>query len=373
MMANNNGMMPKYVGILVENHFEDSEFQIPYNALKEAGITTVLIGSRMNDEYQGKRGKISIKPDATATEVRSEDFDALFIPGGGAPDIIRRNPNAVRLVMDAVAQGKIVASICHGPQVLIEADVLREKHITGFRSIRKDIENAGALYINQPIVKDGNLITARQPSDLPMFTAFFLGCLGRVKEEIPFIEVNEYLDKDSITASDFEWWQVAEKWGGSSRMDIVTTLNKAILGERYTLEAFKQYKSRVIDPELQLLFAEIITTKQQNLEVLEARLSKFDEKVSWQATASEAYAVLQSWLQSQDAWEIVRRALGDLQTGVVDSFHMCISITDPKTAEILDTVEANLAAHEQRLAEFYRARVGEKVRPPMPTTAMPLS
>ncbi|MDJ0800461.1 MAG: type 1 glutamine amidotransferase domain-containing protein [Calothrix sp. MO_167.B12] len=371
-MTQLNGLRPKYVGILIENQFEDSEFQVPYNALKEAEIHTSVIGTRMNETYQGKRGQVSIQPDVTATEVRAEDFDAILIPGGNAPDLIRSNDNAVRLIMDAVAQGKLIATVCHGIQVLIEADVLRGKHVTGFRSIRKDVENAGALYLNQPIVRDGNIITARQPSDLPIFTAFLLGCLGTVIPEIPFIEVGEFFDKDSISASDFEWWELGHKWGGSSRADIIDALNQAIIGERYTLEAFKQYSQSVIDQELRLIFQNAIATKKYNLELLEARLSKLGESTPWQATASEAYAVLQNWLQFQDGWEIVRRALGDLQTGVVDALRLCTSITDPKTAEILDLVQTNLAKHEQRLASFYRGRMGEKVKSPMPTTASPV-
>ena len=363
-----NNNLPKCVAILVENNFEDSEFQIPYKALRQVGISTIVVGSRMNDEYQGKQGKVAIKPDATATEVRAEDFDAIVIPGGNAPDLIRTNPNAVRLVVDGMSKDKLIAAICHGPQVLIEADGLRERRVTGFRSIRKDIQNAGALYFNQPIVKDGNLITARQPSDLPIFTAFLLCCLGRTIEDIPSIEVNPYLDRNSPTVTDFDWWKFAQNWGGSSRNEIIDAINQAIIGERYTQEAFRQYEQRVLDPELKLLFQEVINTKQYNLQLLENRLKEFDEQLPWQIVAGETFAVLQSWTQSQDAWEVVRRALGDLQTGVVDSYHLCVSITDPVTSQIFETVEANLANHEQCLAEFYRGRMGSKVKSPTPTT-----
>src|SRR5918992_2531102 len=107
----------KKVAILVEKNFEDSEFQIPYNALKAAGAEVTVLGSRMNETYQGKQGKASIEPDGTTTEARAEDFDAVVIPGGMAPDTMRTNRKTVRFVQDAVEQNKLVAAICHGPQV----------------------------------------------------------------------------------------------------------------------------------------------------------------------------------------------------------------------------------------------------------------
>src|SRR5919112_2199999 len=142
----------KRVAILVEKNFEDSEFQIPYNALKSAGAEVTVLGSRMNETYQGKQGKASIAPDATTTEALARDFDAVVIPGGMAPDTMRTNLKTVRFVQDAVAQGKLVAAVCHGPQVLIEGDLLKGKRATGFRAIRKDMQNAGANYENAPVV-----------------------------------------------------------------------------------------------------------------------------------------------------------------------------------------------------------------------------
>lgn len=355
-----NGTNHPRVAILIEEMFEDSEFTIPYTALKQALANVVVLGSRMNDEYHGKAGKITVKPDATATEVRSEDFDAIVIPGGIAPDRIRANPNAVRLVMNAMAQGKLIAAVCHGPQVLIEADQLRDKQATGFRAIRKDIQNAGATYINEPVVVDGNLITARQPSDLPMFTATILSRLGLSIDTLVLPDLSDRT---------FEWWKIAEGWGGSTRSDIVNALNTAISGEHYTYKAFDQYATRTTDSELRLVLREICTTKQQHIQLLEARLVAFNEQVSWQAMGSEALATLQSWLQSNDDDRaILRRALGDLQTGVVDAYHLCSQLTDPLTVELMTQVEENLSRHEQRLSDLYRARLGDNVQPPMPTT-----
>jgi protease I len=211
-MTSNNGDRKMRVAILVENNFEDSELQVPCAALSQAGASICLIGSRMNDEYKGKQGKVTVKPSATATEVRAQDFDAIVIPGGAAPDRIRTNPNAVRFVMEAMDAEKPVAAICHGPQLLIEADRLRGKTATGFLAIRQDMENAGVNYINEPLVIDGNLITSRQPGDLPIFATAILDRLGLTIANMPLPNTGD---------STYEWWKLGEAWGGSSRSDIV--------------------------------------------------------------------------------------------------------------------------------------------------------
>lgn len=358
MVSTNDGQKTK-VAILIENNFEDSEFQIPYTALQQAGAEISILGSRMNDEYQGKRGKVTIKPTATATEVRAEDFDAIIIPGGQAPDKIRANPNAVRLVKDAIDGGKLVAAVCHGPQVLIEADCLRDKQATGFRAIAKDIENAGANYINEPVVVDTNLITSRQPGDLPIFTTTIL---TRLHLNIENTVLPDRMDNN------YQWWKLGEAWGGSSRNEIVNALNTAIAGEAYTLKAFELYVDETSDSEIRTILEEVCIIKRQHIERLEARLAAFDERVTWQEVGGAAIATLQSWIESKDDIEILRRALGNLQTGVVDSYHLCGQLTDPITVKILTDIEENLSLLEQRVGDLYRTRMGKNVKPPTPTT-----
>jgi protease I len=315
----------------------------------------------MNDEYRGKRGQVSVKPDATAAEVRSEDFDAIVIPGGSAPDKIRANPHAVRLIMDAMGQEKVIAAVCHGPQVLIEADQLRGKRATGFRSIRKDIQNAGATYINDPVVVDGNLITARQPSDLPMFAMTLLINLKLNIEGTVFPELSD---------RQFAWWKLGEEWGGSSRLDILTALNTAIIGERYTAAAFEHYAEQSYTPEVQVVMNEVVATKRRHIALLEQRLQEFNEQVTWQAAGTDALVTLQRWLQSNsDEQGVLRRALGDIQTGVVDAYHLCMKLTDPVTVGLLEQVEEDLQRHEERVSDLYRARFGgTTIAPPTPTT-----
>ncbi|MDJ0704884.1 MAG: DJ-1/PfpI family protein [Leptolyngbyaceae cyanobacterium MO_188.B28] len=355
-MTSNNGSTPKKVAILIENQFEDLEFKIPYTALQKAGAIVTILGSRMNDEYKSYRGTLTVKPDATTTEMVADDFDALVIPGGS----IRSNPNVVRFVMNALIQGKWIAAVGSGPQVLIEIDQLRGRKATGMRAIRKDIENAGAIYVDAPTIVDAPLITARRPGDLSIFTTNLLRLLDLTIEGSALPDPTEHAH---------EWWELGEAWGGSSRQEIIQALNTAIIGERYTLEAFRQYSYRVSDNDVRLLLQEISDLKQRHVKRLEERLHKtFHEQVSWQALGSEAYAALRSWLQSSNEISILRRALGDVQTGVIDTYRLCNKLTDPLTVDILETIEQDLARYEQRLANLYRARAGEHVQPPIPTT-----
>lgn len=344
------------VAILVENEFEDVDFKIPYTALKRAGVEVSVLGARMNDRYRSHHGTVSALPDATATEVHAEDFDAFILLGGS----IRINPNVIRLVRDAIALNKWIVAIGTGPQVLIDAEQLSGRRVTGFRAIRKDLENAGATYLDAPTVMDAPLITARRPGDLPIVMTTLFRLLG-VKVPGQQLPQTNYLGH--------EWWQLGAAWGGSSRTDLVRALNTAIVGERYTLECFKQYSYRAEDVHLRTLLSEIIEGKKRHSQQLEKRLKEgFGEEVSWQALGSEAIAALQSWLLSSDDRSILRRTLGDLQTGIIDAYRLCNQLSDPVTAEVLDTIASDLSHYEQHLASYYRAQYLKQIQPPLPTT-----
>jgi len=361
MTAEQSASATKKIAILIEKNFEDSEFTIPYNALKATGAEVIVLGSRMNETYSGKQGKASIKPDGTTTEARAQDFDAVIIPGGMAPDTMRTNMKTVRFVQDAVEQGKLVAAVCHGPQVLIEGDLLKGKRATGFRAIRKDMQNAGADYVDEPVAVDGQLITSRRPSDLSIFTTSILRRLGLGIEgkELP-VE----------SSSEAEWWKLAEEWGGSTKDEILDGINTAIRGERYAVTAFEHYAEKATDTDLRAIFNEIRETKLMHIQKLEARLAEFGEKESFQAAGSGAWATLKSWLQSNNDLAVLQRALGDLQTGIGDTSNLLNSLTDPATATIFDQMEVDIAKHETRVAELYHARAGKDADPAKPTTGV---
>lgn len=359
-MTSNNQTAKKRVAILVEKDFEDSEFQIPRTALSQAGAEVVVLGSRMNETYKGKQGNVSVEPDATTTESRVETFDAVIIPGGNAPDRMRMNPNTVRFVQDAIAQGKLVAAVCHGPQVLIEGDVLQGRRATGVKAIRKDMQNAGANYVDEPLVVDTNLITSRQPGDLPIFTTAILSRLGLRLEE---------MELPDETLQDVEWWKLGEAWGGSSQKDIVGGINTALGGEHYGLESFERYSEKTPNSELRRVFNDISVSKQDHIEMLRIRLAQLGEQESWVAAGGETYAALKGWLQTDNSdVELLRRALGDLQTGVVDLYNLSIKFTDPTTTALFQKIEVDLAAQERQVAELYHAHVGLAVKPSQPTT-----
>lgn len=158
----------KKIIILVEEIFNDHEFWYPYYRLKEAGAEVVVVGSGTKKEYSGKHGTIA-KVDADADRVSADSFDGIIIPGGYAPDHMRRYPAMVNLVKSLWDAGKVVASICHGGWMLASAKILRGRKVTSFFAIKDDLIHAGAQWVDEEVVADGKLITSRKPEDLPAF------------------------------------------------------------------------------------------------------------------------------------------------------------------------------------------------------------
>lgn len=159
----------KRIAILAEEDFEDSELIEPMRAMKNAGAKVLIVGSGSQEAYRGKRGNAAAIVDAAADNVKAEDFDAIIVPGGYAADKMRLHQSMVDLVRKAYDLGKVVAAICHGPQLLISADIVRGRRVTSWPSVAVDLRNAGADWVDAPIVRDGNLITSRKPADLPQF------------------------------------------------------------------------------------------------------------------------------------------------------------------------------------------------------------
>ena len=160
-------LVGKRVAILVEDLYQDQEVWYPYYRLKEAGAEAVFVGTG-KPEYKSKFG-YPLTPGATAEAVSAGEFDGVIVPGGYAPDILRRFPAVIRFVKEANQQGKVIGAICHAGWVLVSAGVLRGKRATCFSAIKDDVVNAGATYVDRDVVRDGNLITSRKPEDLPAF------------------------------------------------------------------------------------------------------------------------------------------------------------------------------------------------------------
>jgi protease I len=162
------------VAFIVDELFEDSELKFPYDRVKEAGHEPVIVGLKRGKTIEGKKGKETITTDAAITDVDAADFDALVIPGGYSPDKIRGNSGMVQFTRDIAAAGKPVAAICHAGWMLAEADLVDGKTVTSFSSIKTDLKNAGANWVDQEVVEDGNIITSRTPDDLEAFTKTLL-------------------------------------------------------------------------------------------------------------------------------------------------------------------------------------------------------
>jgi len=166
------------IAVLMTNMFEDVEYTQPTEAFKKSGHQLILVGLKAGELVKGKKGEATAKIDASVKDVSTSDFDALFIPGGYSPDILRMDENAVKFAGDFVKSGKPVFALCHAAQLLITAQVLRGRKVTGWKSIAQDIKNAGAEYPDQSVVHDGNLISSRGPDDIPDFVEASLNELG---------------------------------------------------------------------------------------------------------------------------------------------------------------------------------------------------
>lgn len=158
------------VAILIAAGFEDRELSEPLQHLTDAGFPTTLIGLTDADRegVTGKHGA-TFAADVTIGEVSADDFDAVLIPGGKAPARLRQNELILDFVRRMDQQHKLVAAICHGPQVLASAGIIDGRSVTGFFTIRREIRQAGGRFVNRPVARDGNLITSRKPGDIPEF------------------------------------------------------------------------------------------------------------------------------------------------------------------------------------------------------------
>ncbi|MBI5360364.1 MAG: type 1 glutamine amidotransferase [Planctomycetes bacterium] len=156
------------IAVLVEDNYQVLEVWYPYYRLKEEGMQTIFVGTGRQEEYKSKEG-YPVKEELAMKNARPEEFTGVIIPGGYAPDILRRHKEINDFVKKMSDQGKLIATICHGGWVAVSAGILKGRKATCFSAIKDDIINAGAKYVDSEVIVDGNLVTSRMPSDLPAF------------------------------------------------------------------------------------------------------------------------------------------------------------------------------------------------------------
>ena len=159
------------IACLLGPDFEDSEFKEPYDAFRNSGYEVVIVGLQAGADLQGDKGKVTARSDRAFKDVRPDEFDAMFIPGGHSPDKLRAHDEAVAFVRAFMQSGKPVFAICHGPQLLLTAnDSGNWSHrMTAWKTVQGDLKKAGVNVVDQEVVVDRNLVTSRQPSDIPAF------------------------------------------------------------------------------------------------------------------------------------------------------------------------------------------------------------
>lgn len=168
----------KKVVVLIENNYQDLEFWVPYYRLKEEVAEITVVGSGSSRTYTSKYG-YPVDVSKEAKEIDPSKIDGVVIPGVYAPDLMRRYPDMVRIVREAHQKGKVVAAICHAGWMLASAGILKGKKVTGFFAIKDDLVNAGGNYVDEEVVRDGNLITSRKPDDLPAFCREIVDALAK--------------------------------------------------------------------------------------------------------------------------------------------------------------------------------------------------
>jgi len=170
-------MPAKKVAIMVEQQYQVLEVWFPYYRLREAGVDCDFVAAEAGKEYPSKEG-YPCRSTVAAKKAKVTDYDCMLVPGGFAPDFMRRSDDVVKFANEMVNAGKIIAAICHGVWLLCSTKILRGKKATCFMAVRDDVKNAGAHYVDEECVVDGNLITARKPDDLPAFCRAVLKALG---------------------------------------------------------------------------------------------------------------------------------------------------------------------------------------------------
>jgi protease I len=166
------------IALVLGQGYEDSEFRVPYDRLRAAGLDVDIIGPRAGEVLAGEKGREKVKADLGIDKAKPDDYDALVIPGGYSPDKLRADKRFVDFVLAFDRAKKPIAAVCHGPQLLLTARLVKGRKLTAWHTIQEDLRQAGAQVVDEEVVVDGNLITSRKPDDLEAFSRAILSHLG---------------------------------------------------------------------------------------------------------------------------------------------------------------------------------------------------
>jgi protease I len=244
----------KQAVVLVEDQYQELELWYPLLRLKGAGMEVQVVGTGSATTYKGKYG-YPVDVDAAADEVQAKDVDALVIPGGYAPDRLRRYPAVLKLVRDVFEADRIVAAICHAGWVLVSAGIVRGRTLTSFSAIKDDLVNAGAVWVDEEVVQDGNLITSRNPLDLPAFTDAIIASLGGVE------------------ASGLE--RVSE------RTDALEALRLAIRSEEAAKRFYSLAEQKTEDPEAKNVFRRLAEDEERHRAFVQDEYNRLTMNPEW--------------------------------------------------------------------------------------------
>ncbi len=173
------------IACLIAGDFEDSEYSDPAEAFRTAGHEVTLIGTEADQTLEGKRHQATVSTELAIADARPQDFDALFIPGGYSPDQLRADPRFVDFCHWFMEAARPVLAICHGPQLLLSAGDVRGRRMTAWKTVQGDLRQAGAEVSDESVVVDGNLVTSRQPQDIPDFVSQSLELLAALQGATP--------------------------------------------------------------------------------------------------------------------------------------------------------------------------------------------
>jgi protease I len=171
------------IACLLGQGFEDSEFRVPYDRLVKEGYQVDVIGAKAGEELKGYKGKEKVKAEKAIESVRAEDYDALLIPGGQSPDHLRAEKRFVEFVKAFEASGKLIAAVCHGPQLLAAAHLVKGRTLTAWATVQDDLRQMGANVVDEEVVRDRNWITSRKPEDLEAFSSAIINVLEGSDDE----------------------------------------------------------------------------------------------------------------------------------------------------------------------------------------------